>query len=172
MQLGSESEAQRLLVASAPPNGLKILDEVLRVRPARSTRVQSSARVDDRVTPVIGECALCGLSGHSVKDCEKRTRGVKVEFASLGEEFENGEADAAWLTVMAGVATAEAARVANGALYVTLASDADARKLVEVAIADGLEIKGEMISVESVMSTSRPSLSKVTGGLIPQVRRR
>jgi len=156
VMLENESQAKQLLAAASPPNGLKVRGEVLQVRPVRSTRVMCSDKDDDGDVQLADAgasaeelpCALCQEMGHAPHECAKGPRSVVVRCSVL--QVEEMESDAAWAACFAGVPTPECVRVQGDAFYWTFASKDDAQKLIEVAAGEGLEIKGELASVQGL----------------------
>merc|ERR1712107_954834 len=73
-----------------------------------------------------------------------------VIHCSKFDDTDDGESVAAWLASKAGVAPPVSVRWHNGSLYATFPDEVHAKQLVEIAVADGLEVHGEMASVESL----------------------
>lgn len=170
VHLADAASATRLL-ARCGQQGLEAAGEVLRVRRARTTRLQapngdisgvadveSDGGADGNTAEAsISTCPLCGSSDHSLADCPNRARGVVVRCDAFRAGRDRGEAEVRRLLSDMGHETVDQLRWHGKSLYLTLPDEAKAAMVVEVAAGEGSEIDGELASIERVTRTATAS---------------
>ncbi|OLP88718.1 hypothetical protein AK812_SmicGene29914 [Symbiodinium microadriaticum] len=168
VRLRSEEEANGALQTWGGKNRLPLGEEEFQVRVARSTRRPRGperAESKKQVVEDTGEeeiCALCGSLEHALPACPYRQRGLRISCASLSK-------DVAAALEQVNAATS-AAEVEGNALFVIMASDGDAKALLHFAAAEGLEIGGDMASVEPAAKKQGSMITR-TPGLRPEVHK-
>lgn len=164
VRLADAASATRLL-ARCGQQGLEAAGELLRVRRAQSTRVQTSdceVNGDGDMDPDDGAgnssiCSLCGSSDHRLGDCPNRARGVVVRCDAFSAGKDRGEAEVRRLLRDMGHEIVDQMRWHGKSLYLTLRDEATAATVVEVAAGEGSEIDGELASIERVTRTAAAS---------------
>ncbi|CAE8613187.1 unnamed protein product, partial [Polarella glacialis] len=168
MRLGDEDQAKRLTYSHGGLNSLELMGEVMKVRIARSTRrladrgkvhedlgTQETDAADPAApSEVPSECPLCGVASHVLRQCPARSRGLRVSCAAF-EQTPRQEAEAEVAKASAECASFEAVRWHGSSLYIIMPTAADASQLVQLAAGEGMEIAGEMASVELAASLER-----------------
>uniref|UniRef100_A0A7S4QRH8 Uncharacterized protein n=1 Tax=Alexandrium monilatum TaxID=311494 RepID=A0A7S4QRH8_9DINO len=123
-------------------------------------------------------CPLCGAEDHSLPSCGLRARSAVVRCDAFQSNREEGEAEVAKTVQAVCDVAPERTRWHDNVLYITLASEEDAVKLVEVAAGEGLEVGGELVSVERAQEAAakgsgpRERGDQRAAGLRPKARRR
>jgi len=180
VRLRSEEEANGALRTWGGKNRLPLGEEEFQVRVARSTRRPGGPERPESKKPVVEEtgeeeiCALCGSLEHALLACPHRQCGLRISCASLSKD-----AAAALEQVKAATSAAELegiwaseARWHRNALFVIMVSDGDAKALLHFAAAEGLEIDGDMASVEPAAAKKKQgSWMTRTPGLRPEVHK-
>jgi len=164
VHLADAASVTRLL-ARCGQQGLEAAGEILRVRRARTTRLQTpnsdvSGIADAENcdgTEDSSVCPLCGSSDHRLADCPNRARGIVVRCDAFSAGRDHGEAEVKRLLTDMGHETVDQLRWHGKSLYLTLPDEAIAATVVEVAAGEGSEIDGELASIERVTRTATAS---------------
>eukprot|EP00933_Yihiella_yeosuensis_P044236 TRINITY_DN39344_c0_g1_i1.p1 TRINITY_DN39344_c0_g1~~TRINITY_DN39344_c0_g1_i1.p1 ORF type:complete len:741 (-),score=137.46 TRINITY_DN39344_c0_g1_i1:194-2416(-) len=176
LRLGSAEQASKLVALSAgSPNNFIVLGEALKIRMARSTRrsgAPSSVAVEEEeVTEVTeqtdatveaeisdGPCPLCGSAEHALSSCDLRSKSLRLSCASFKVSHEAAEKEISRAaSSSSSTGSIEGLRWHGDHLFVIMPCAEDAMSFMEVAAGEGLEIGGEMVSVELTSSIRKSS---------------
>jgi len=159
--MGSKDDAIKLLTKYGR-QGVKIGQDLFRVRPAKTTRTLATSLAQKhkdnkiRLEEDTSECLLCGAADHVLRNCLDLHCGAIIRGSRMQEAPDHGEAEVLRSLQEFGCLPPKRVRHHKGALCLTLASKTDVDELVSLAVGEGLEINEEMVSVQSAVQASAP----------------